>query len=134
MSSVRSVFFWRILVILVIALLLANVVSLAAYAYVGKSIYITMEITNLEPEADISRQIYEEYKNGNLTEDGFNRLIDKQTIASKSAILIADELGKTLIASFIGSDVEVGDFGAYFDSTEKTPSVSACPSAMRTAM
>ena len=85
MSSVRSVFFWRILVILVIALLLANVVSLAAYAYVGKSIYITMEITNLEPEADISRQIYEEYKNGNLTEDGFNRLIDKQTIASKSA-------------------------------------------------
>lgn len=119
MSSVRSVFFWRILVILVIALLLANVVSLAAYAYVGKSIYITMEITNLEPEAEISRQIYEEYKNGNLTEDGFNRLIDKQTIASKSAILIADELGKTLIASFIGSDVEVGDFGAYFDAEKQ---------------
>lgn len=119
MSSVRSVFFWRVLVILLIALLLANVVSLAAYAYIGKSTYISIEMANLEPEAEITRQIYEEYKNGNLEQDGFNRLIDKQTIASQSAILIADELGKTLIASYIGSDVEVADFGAYFDSEKQ---------------
>ena len=32
MNPVRSVFFWRVLIILIIALLLANVVSLAAYA------------------------------------------------------------------------------------------------------
>jgi len=119
MNSVRSVFFWRILVILVIALLLANVISLAAYAYVGKETYVSIEMENLEPEAEVTRQIYDEYKKGNLTEDGFSRLIDKQTIASQSAILIADEVGKMLIASFIGSSVEVADFGTYFDAEKQ---------------
>ena len=119
MNPVRSVFFWRVLVILVIALLLANVVLLAAYTYIGRNTYLSIEMDNLEPEADITRQIYEEYKNGNLTEDGFRRLIDKQTIASQSAVLIADELGKTLLASYIGSDVEVADFGAYFDAEKQ---------------
>ena len=92
MNPVRSVFFWRVLVILIIALLLANVVLLAAYAYIGRNTYLSIEMDNLEPEAEITRQIYEEYKNGILTEDGFRRLIDKQTIASQSAVLIADEL------------------------------------------
>ena len=98
MNPVRSVFFWRVLIILIIALLLANVVSLAAYAYIGRNTYLSIEMDNLEPEAEITRQIYDEYRKGNLSEDGFTRLIDKQTIASQSAVLIADELGKTLIA------------------------------------
>ena len=119
MNPIRSVFFWRVLIILIIALLLANVVALGAYSYIGRNTYLSIEMDNLEPEAEITRQIYEEYKNGNLSEDGFSRLIDKQTIASQSAVLIADELGKTLIASYIGSDVEVADFGAYFDAEKQ---------------
>lgn len=119
MNPVRSVFFWRVLIILIIALLLANVVSLAAYAYIGRNTYLSIEMDNLEPEAEITRQIYDEYRKGNLSEDGFTRLIDKQTIASQSAVLIADELGKTLIASYIGSDVEVADFGVYFDAEKQ---------------
>ena len=97
MNPVRSVFFWRVLIILIIALLLANVVSLAAYAYIGRNTYLSIEMDNLEPEAEITRQIYDEYRKGNLSEDGFTRLIDKQTIASQSAVLIADELGLSLI-------------------------------------
>ena len=119
MNPVRSVFFWRVLIILIIALLLANVVSLAAYAYIGRNTYLSIEMDNLEPEAEITRQIYDEYRKGNLSEDGFTRLIDKQTIASQSAVLIADELGKTLITSYIGSDVEVADFGVYFDAEKQ---------------
>lgn len=112
----RSVFFWRVLIVSIIALLLASVVSLAAYAYVGKNTYVSIEMANLEPEAEVTRQIYEEYKNGNMTEDAFQNLIEKQTIASESAILIADALGKTLIVRNIGSAVEVQDFGAYFSA------------------
>ena len=119
MNPIRSVFFWRVLIILIIALLLANVVALGAYSYIGRNTYLSIEMDNLEPEAEITRQIYEEYKNGNLSEDGFSRLIDRQTIASQSAVLIADELGKTLIASYIGSGVEVADFGAYFDAEKQ---------------
>ena len=110
----RSVFFWRVLIVSIIALLLANVVSLAAYAYVGKNTYVSIEMANLEPEAEVTRQIYEEYKNGCMNEESFQRLIEKQTVSSESAILIADALGKTLIVRNIGSAVEVQDFGAYF--------------------
>ncbi len=110
----RSVFFWRVLIVAIIALLLANVVSLAAYTYVGRNTYISIEMDNLEPEANVTRQIYEEYKNGNMTEEAFQSLIEKQTVSSESAILIADALGKTLIVRNIGSAIEVQDFGAYF--------------------
>ena len=112
----RSVFFWRILIVAIIALLLANVVSLAAYNYVGRNTYISIEMDNLEPEANVTRQIYEEYKNGNMTESAFQILIEKQTVSSQSAILIADALGKTLIVRNIGSAIEVQDFGAYFSA------------------
>lgn len=110
----RSVFYWRVLIVSIIALLLANVVLLAAYAYVGKNTYISIEMSNLEPEAEVSRQIYEEYKNGYLTEDAFQRLIEKQSISSESAIMIADSLGKPLIVRSIGSTVDVQDFGEYY--------------------
>ena len=112
----RSIFFWRVLIVSIIALLLANVVSLAAYTYIGKRTYVSIEMTNLEPEAEVTRQIYEEYKNGNMSEESFQRLIEKQTVSSQSAILIADALGKTLILRNIGSPVEVEDFGAYFSA------------------
>ena len=110
----RSVFYWRILIVSIIALLLANVILLAAYTYVGKNTYVSIEMANLEPEAEVSRQIYEEYKNGNVTEDALLRYIDKQTLASESAIMIADELGKPLIVRNIGSTVEMQDFGEYY--------------------
>lgn len=110
----RSVFYWRILIVSIIALLLANVILLAAYTYVGKNTYISIEMANLEPEAEVTRQIYEEYKNGFMSEDAFQRLIEKQTLSSESAILISDALGKILIVRNIGSTVEMQDFGEYY--------------------
>ena len=110
----RSVFYWRILVVSIIALLLANLILLAAYTYVGKNTYVSIEMANLEPEAEVTRQIYEEYKTGNVTEEALLRYIDKQTLASESAIMIADELGKPLIVRNIGSTVEMQDFGEYY--------------------
>lgn len=110
----RSVFYWRILVVSIIALLLANIILLAAYTYVGKNTYISIEMANLEPEAEVTRQIYEEYKNGFMTEEAFQRLIEKQTLSSESAILISDALGKILIVRNIGSTVEMQDFGEYY--------------------
>jgi signal transduction histidine kinase len=110
----RSVFYWRTLIVSIIALLLANVILLAAYTYVGKNTYISIEMANLKPEAEVTRQIYEEYKNGFMSEAAFQRLIEKQTLSSESAILIADALGKILIVRNIGSTVEMQDFGEYY--------------------
>ena len=78
----RSVFYWRILIVSIIALLLANIILLAAYTYVGKKTYVSIEMANLEPEAEVTRQVYEEYKNGFMTEEAFQRFIEKQTLAS----------------------------------------------------
>jgi len=110
----RSVFYWRILIVSIIALLLANIILLAAYTYVGKKTYVSIEMANLEPEAEVTRQVYEEYKNGFMTEEAFQRFIEKQTLASESAIMIADELGKPLIIRNIGSTVEMQDLGEYY--------------------
>lgn len=110
----RSVFYWRILIVSIIALLLANLILLAAYTYVGKNTYISIEMANLEPEAEVTRQVYEEYKNGFMAEEAFQRFIEKQTLASESAIMIADELGKPLIVRNIGSTVEMQDLGEYY--------------------
>jgi len=110
----RSVFYWRILIVSIIALLLANIILLAAYTYVGKKTYVSIEMSNLEPEAEVTRQVYEEYKNGFMTEEAFQRFIEKQTLASESAIMIADELGKPLIVRNIGSTVEMQDLGEYY--------------------
>ncbi len=110
----RSVFYWRILIVSIIALLLANVILLAAYTYVGKNTYVSIEMANLEPEAEVTRQVFEEYKNGNMNEEAFQRFIEKQTLASESAIMIADELGKPFIVRNNGSTVEMQDFGEYY--------------------
>jgi len=112
----RSIFFWRVLISSILILLLANIASLAAYTYVGKNAFISLEMDELEPEAELTRQIYEEYRNGEIDETTFNRLIEKQTIASGSAILIADQIGKMLIVRDVGSMVEVQDFGVYFET------------------
>jgi len=112
----RSIFFWRVLISSILVLLLANIASLAAYTYVGKNAFISLEMDELEPEAELTRQIYEEYRNGEIDETTFNRLIEKQTIASGSAILIADQIGKMLIVRDVGSMVEVQDFGVYFET------------------
>lgn len=116
MNSMRSVFFWRVLVVSIVALLLANVALLAAYTYVGRKTYISIEFSNLELEAEVTRQIYDEYKNEEMGEKALERLIEKQTIASESAILIADAVGKILISRNLGSTIEVQDLGAYFSA------------------
>ena len=116
MNTMRSVFFWRIFIVSIIALLLANIASLAAYAYVGRDTYISIEMSNLLPEAEVTKQIYEEYRNGYMTEEAFQHLIEKQTVSSEAAILISDSVGKTLIVRNIGSTVDVLDFGAYFSA------------------
>jgi len=112
----RSVFFWRVLVVSIVALLLANVALLAAYTYVGRKTYVSIEFSNLELEAEVTRQMYEEYKNGDLSDDALERLIEKQTIASESAILIADQIGKIHFSRNLGGTIEMKDLGAYFSA------------------
>ena len=112
----RSVFFWRVLVVSIVALLLANVALLAAYTYVGRKTYVAIEFSSLELEAEVTRQMYDEYKNGEMSYEALERLIEKQTIASESAILIVDQIGKILFLRNLGGTIERKDLGAYFSA------------------
>lgn len=116
MNSMRSVFFWRVLVVSIVALLLANVALLAAYTYVGRKTYVAIEFSSLELEAEVTRQMYDEYKNGEMSYEALERLIEKQTIASESAILIVDQIGKILFLRNLGGTIERKDLGAYFSA------------------
>ena len=116
----KSVFFWRLLIATVLILLLANVISLAAYTYVGKNVFISLEMDELEPQAEYTKQVYEEYKTGALDRKAFNKLIEQQTIAGNSTILIADQIGKTMIVRDIGKDIRITDYGASFAADIQT--------------
>ena len=112
----RSVFFWRVLTVAIIAVLLVSTISLAAYAYIGKNTYISIEMSNLEPEAEVTLAIYEEYKNGRISEESFQKLIEKQSISTESAILIADSIGNTLIVRNRGNPIDITELGVFFAS------------------
>ncbi len=112
----RSVFFWRVLTIAIIAVLLVSTISLAAYAYIGKKTYISIAMSDLEPEAEVTLAIHDEYKKGSVTEESFKKLIETQTISSESAILIADATGETVIARNRGIQIDPVEFGAFFTS------------------
>ena len=112
----RSVFFWRVLTIAIIAVLLVSTISLAAYAYIGKKTYISIAMSDLEPEAEVTIAIFDEYKNGRVSEESFRKLIETQTISSESAILIADAAGDTVIARNRGIQIDPAEFGAFFTS------------------
>lgn len=116
----KSFFFWRLLIVSVIVLLLANVVSLAAYTYVGKNAYVSMEMDKLEPTSELTLQMYKEYENGNIDYSSFNRLVEKQSAENNSAILITDAIGKIVILKYAGRDMEMNEYAAYFDSDIKT--------------
>ncbi len=116
----KSVFFWRLLIATVLILLLANVISLAAYTYVGKNVFISLEMDELEPQAEYTKQVYQEYKIGALDRKAFNKLIEQQTIAGNSTILIADQIGKTMIVRDIGKDIRITDYGASFAADIQT--------------
>ena len=116
----KSVFFWRLLIATVLILLLANVISLAAYTYVGKNVFISLEMDELEPQAEYTKQVYQEYKTGALDRKAFNKLIEQQTIAGNSTILIADQIGKTMIVRDIGKDIRITDYGASFAADIQT--------------
>ena len=112
----KRVFFWKVLIATIVVLLLVNVISLAAYTYVGKNTYISLTLDELEPQAEYTRKVYEEFKSGSIDQNAFNILIEQQTIAGDSAILIADQVGKALIVRDIGNDVQVKEYGVSFSA------------------
>lgn len=116
----KNVFFWRILIVSIFVLLLANIVSLAAYTYVGKNAYINLEIESLLPEAEFSAQAYTDFRAGEFSESVFKHLIEKQASASDSAILIADEIGNVLVFRSADFPVDADDFAIYFDKERQT--------------
>ena len=112
----RRVSFWRLLILCLIVLLLANVFSLAAYTYVGKNTYISIEMDNLVPEADLTAQIYEYYLNKKIDKSVFEKLIEKQTVSKGTAIVIVDSVGRSIIGRNLGDRIEASEFGVYFEA------------------
>lgn len=116
----KNVFFWRVLIVSAFILLLANIISLTAYTYVGKNAYIGLEMDSLLPEAQLSAQIYKDYRSGEYSERVFKSLIEKQALASDSAILINDQIGNVLVFRSSDFPVKAEDFAIYFDKERQT--------------
>ncbi|HMM31011.1 MAG TPA: hypothetical protein PKB13_04440, partial [Clostridia bacterium] len=72
----RSVFFRRLLVALIIAMLLACAFMVAGYLYLSRDTYTDIKLEEMRPEADALTQLLIERQNGELGEAAFDRLYE----------------------------------------------------------
>jgi len=92
-SSLRSVFLWRMLVILVVTVLIASVLMTGGYMYLSRDAYTSIKLAELSPKAEAVSQLFEEYSEGNVTKDAFVRLADEQMRAADTTAVIMDASG-----------------------------------------
>lgn len=111
--SMRSVFLWRMLVMLILMLLIASLLVTGGYMYLSRDAYISIKLEELSPKAEAVSQLLEEYAAGNVTRGAFMRLADEQLRAADSTAIIADASGAALYQT-----VDVEGSQAYRDSLE----------------
>lgn len=94
--SMRSVFLWRMLVMLILMLLVASLLVTGGYMYLSRDAYTSIKLEELSPKAEAVSQLLEEYVAGNVTRDAFARLADEQMRAADATAIIADASGAAL--------------------------------------
>ncbi|MEL7601948.1 MAG: ATP-binding protein [Bacillota bacterium] len=98
----RSVFLWRMLVVLTITILLASLLVTGGYMYLSRDAYTAIKLQELTPKSEAVGQLLAEYDSGELAADAFIRLADKILRASDATGIITDAGG-----TFLYNSVEI---------------------------
>ncbi len=89
----RSIFLWRMVVILAATVLLASILVMGGYMFLSRETFTEIKLNELMPKAEALGQLLREYDNGELTKDAFLRVNDKLISAANAACLVVDETG-----------------------------------------
>lgn len=89
----RSIFLWRILVVIIATILLASLLTTGGYVYFSGDVYTDIRINELVPEAEAMGYIFVEHERGMMDDETFTRVLDKLMQAGDMTGVITDEEG-----------------------------------------
>ncbi|MDL2257790.1 cell wall metabolism sensor histidine kinase WalK [Eubacteriales bacterium OttesenSCG-928-K08] len=100
----RSIFFWRIIVILVVTVLLASLLMTGGYMYFSRDAYTAIKLNEMVPEAEAISQLYIEHAQNKVTDEAFLRMIEKLMLASNTTGIIIDKNTNEIYNSIVFSE------------------------------
>ncbi len=92
----RSIFLWRMLMMLALTVLVASVLTTGGYMYLSRDAYTSIMLTELTPKAEAVSQLLTEYNEGNVEKETFSRLADGLMRASGVTGIVTDASGMPL--------------------------------------
>jgi len=90
---VRSIFFWRILLLLTIIVLIASLFIMGGYLYLSRDAYAELKLTELLPKAQVMEQLIEELQNDRITKEAFENLSDQMANEDNTICMVSDTDG-----------------------------------------
>lgn len=110
----RSIFLWRMLVVLTITILLASLLVTGGYMYLSRDAYTAIKMLELSPKSEAVGQLLVEYSAGEVDRDAFGRLADMMMRAIDATGIITDAQGAELYHTVSIDSV----FGQYAQSLD----------------
>lgn len=92
----RSVFFWRLVLTLAVAMLVAAVVMFGGYAFLSRDVYTQIKLDELQSSAEAAGRLTAEYLANNLDEATFGRLAQTAMSHENGAALAVNSEGRVL--------------------------------------
>ncbi len=124
----RSVFFRRLLVALIIAMLLACAFMVAGYLYLSRDTYTDIKLEEMRPEADALTQLLIERQNGELGEAAFDRLYEALLSDASVGVVLIDPQGNPVARGYrmfgLSTDMAASAFSEQIQALLQGGSVS----------
>jgi len=90
---VRSIFLWRMVIVLFVAVLLISLGVTVGYVVLSRDAYTDIKMDEMMTKADAVKQLYLEYESNQITKESFLRISSKFMGAIRATALIADRTG-----------------------------------------
>ncbi len=105
----RSIFLWRMLLMLSITVLLAALFMMGGYMYLSRDTYTAIKLSELLPKAKIVCQVVQEYQLQEISSQAFHNIVGRMMEEDDTICVITDANGEIgyLNEEAFGPDIDV---------------------------
>lgn len=103
----KSVFLRRLLAALVLAMLLTATVVVAGYSVLSRNVYTNMQMEEMLPKAEAAKQLFNEYRDQNITAEAFERVGEYFMSAAAAESIIINQKGEIIFPKDKAFDMEL---------------------------
>lgn len=112
----RSVFFRRLLVALVIAMLLACAFLVAGYLYLSRDTYTDIRLEEMHSEANAVTELLMQYKSGEISETAYDRLFNALFSDTSVGVILIDSNGSPVSRGYRMFDLSAKNAAVAFET------------------